>query len=457
MRILFAVRNSNFLRYVSAVLKEFERCGDEISVCYRDDNVELMSARHELISANVEWHSFDARISVLAAIEANTRQLRTYVHWLQPKYPWPPQLRERWAKTSFGFPLWLRTLVRVVGRERFDRALGRLHGLEGALQRFERLIPPSTVAKRDILRFAPDVVICTPVIYPSTGALIREADYLKAAAALMLPTVVMVASWDNLPTKGVFPLLPSLVLVWNELQRQQATELHKIPPERVAATGAPIFDDWHSQELLKSRRDFLMQVGLTTDCLLVFYAVSSDRVGDEMPIVRRLTDALRRKLACCQFRLLVRPHPNRSDDWQELSGPDVIVWPVRPKMPVSPHEREGLYNSIYHSIAVVGVNTTVFVEAAILGRPCIAVTPKAMEDWQWGVSHFRDLARIQLIETVTDEEACAERIAEIATCGDSRAELRRQTSRWFTRPVAGKTAAAATADAIRQFAARATP
>ena len=87
-------------------------------------------------------------------------------------------------------------------------------------------------------------------------------EFLKSARALGIPAATLVASWDNLTNKGLLKWQPEQVFVWNELQRREAIELHGMPPDRVTATGAGLFDTWFDRRPSGPRDDFVRAIGL---------------------------------------------------------------------------------------------------------------------------------------------------------------------------------------------------
>ncbi len=59
--------------------------------------------------------------------------------------------------------------------------------------------------------------------------------------------------------------------------------------------------------------------------------------------------------------------------------------------PVNEADRQDYFDSLYHSEAVVGVNTTAMIEAAIVGRTVHSVLADEFRDTQDGTLHFRYL------------------------------------------------------------------
>ena len=95
--------------------------------------------------------------------------------------------------------------------------------------------PHRTTSSAYLRRSGRTCVLVTPLV--DLGS--RQADWLRAAKRLGIRTGFPVFSWDNLTNKGIVRDVPDLTLVWNDIQAQEADELHGIPPERIRITGAP--------------------------------------------------------------------------------------------------------------------------------------------------------------------------------------------------------------------------
>ena len=108
------------------------------------------------------------------------------------------------------------------------------------LQGVERCIDPPPRALAFLRDERPDVLLITPLIGFGT----YQADLVRAAKRLGIPVSFPVRSWDNLTNKGLLRDAPDQVLVWNDLQKREAVELHGVRPESVVVTGAPAYDHW---------------------------------------------------------------------------------------------------------------------------------------------------------------------------------------------------------------------
>ena len=91
--------------------------------------------------------------------------------------------------------------------------------------------------------------------------------------------------------------------------------------------------------------------------------------------------------------VLLRPHPANARQWRALDPdlPDTALWPPIGSDPSAPDFRDDYFDSIYHSAAVVGINTSAQIEAAILRRPVLTVRAREFAHAQAGTLHFQHL------------------------------------------------------------------
>jgi hypothetical protein len=97
--------------------------------------------------------------------------------------------------------------------------------------------------------------------------------------------------------------------------------------------------------------------------------------------------------------ILIRPHPSRAREWDDIDWravPSVAFWGGNP---VDDQSRADYFDSLYHSNAVVGLNTSAFIEAGIAQRPVLAILPTEFSASQEGTLHFRYLIEGGLLTT----------------------------------------------------------
>jgi len=293
-----------------------------------------------------------------------------YRRYLEPRYRDSPKLRARAAKA----------------------AQPRLSRLPTALLRaIERSLSPPEYVTRHLARERPDVLLVTPLI--DLGS--RQAEWLRAAKRLGIRTGFPVFSWDNLTNKGLLRDEPDLVLVWNDLQAREAEELHGISRERIRVTGAPVCDPWFERRPSRTREELCREVGLDPAKPIVLYLCSSEFVApNEVEFVRRWLERLRsRGGILAEAGYLIRPYPDTAQRWLDagIGGTQVAVWPRFGESPHDDSTRANYFDSLYHASAVVGINTTAQIEAAITGRPVHTILAGEFADTQEGTLHFRYL------------------------------------------------------------------
>jgi hypothetical protein len=93
--------------------------------------------------------------------------------------------------------------------------------------------------------------------------------------------------------------------------------------------------------------------------------------------------------------MLIRPHPTRLDEWQGIDLSEyrnLAFWGAHP---VDEEAKDDYFDSLYYSAAVVGLNTSAFIEAAVVGKPVLTVTlPEISTFNQEGTLHFRYLLTV---------------------------------------------------------------
>ena len=255
----------------------------------------------------------------------------------------------------------------------------------------------------------PDVLLVSPLVHFGPA----QSDVVASASRLGIPAWMLLYSWDNLSTKGTLHRWPDWMFVWNEQQRNEAEALHGFDPERVTVVGAPRFDTFFSLRAAMGREQFHDPLGLDPTRPTLLYVCSSRFVSEgELPFIRRWLGELRgsasETLRTCN--VLVRPHPDIAllpDDFRMPrhrwpAAPILIARTARPfdeeramVLQTDLTTPQGLYESIVHSNAVVGLNTTAELEAGIVGRPVFTiVADDGAVDGQSSTIHFHYLTKI---------------------------------------------------------------
>lgn len=445
MKVLFAFTHSYFWAPLDGLARDLCGRGHEVRLLLDREMDEKFGSKHEFDFSGapypVGW--MQARDDRWRRPLGAVRELVSYSAYLAVRRPAPAALAERWR----GF---LPARLAALAGGRAGRALLSRKGVWRALRLVEKIAPADRGIAGELRAWRPDVVVAGSTIMPHS----REVEYVKAARRLGIPTAVVIPSWDNLTTKGTIHVLPDVVLVWNRRMAGEAVRLHGVPPGRVCCTGAPRYDPWFAMRPSADRRAFCRAAGLDPARPFVVYLCSSSFIAeDEAAFVRRFVEALRGAAP----QVLVRPHPLNLCVWQGFSAraPGVVVWPTA--MPMNPAKiNQQMYDTLFHGAAAVGVNTSAFIEAAVVDRPCVALVTEEHAATQRDIPHFRHLLDAGFLETPQTFDEAAATIDRLLADQDDRAGRRRQFVRDFVRP-AGLDVPAATVlrDAIEGLGGRA--
>lgn len=396
-RVLFVLHEPGYFRIYGSTIVEMGRRGWDATLVFdrphrrgRDLQVPMGAGRNVQSLGALPGHVPPAAATLRAALD--------YLRYLEPSFARARYLRRR---TERRLPRWLGVLTRVTGAPRWLVTMAlRLARLA------ERVIPVDRAMLEFVRGIRPDVIVVSPVVtIGRSGA--RQTEVTKAGRALGIPVVVGAASWDHLTSKGLIRVVPDVVTVWNATQAREAAFLHRIPKSRILVTGAQSLDHWFDPPAANVVQGFRRMLGIEErrDVVLLVGSSRNMAPGDsEVRFVRRWLAALRAS-AAVRLRdafVVVRPHPGNSEQWQnvDLGDSQAIVYPGSYSgMPLSDDEIDTFRQSLLASSAVVGINTTAMIEAAILRKPVFSVRDPAFDHSQQQTLHFAYLSK--------DEGGCA--------------------------------------------------
>ena len=261
--------------------------------------------------------------------------------------------------------------------------------LRRTFRQLESFIPADEPYLEFLQEQRPDLLLVSPLV--NFGG--RQAEFVKAARELGVPSAVLVFSWDNLTNKGLMHEVPDRVFVWNEIQRREAIELHGAAPDRVVAVGAPRFDAFYRMQPSRSRAALCESHRLDPTQALLVYLGSSPTVAPHEPrFVQRWLEALRRSAdqRSREAQVLIRPHPRHRAVWEAFeparTGDGVSLTASK-----SAQADQTLLDVLAHADAAVGLNTSAELEAGILGTPVYTVDAGALVPGQAGSAHYKYL------------------------------------------------------------------
>jgi hypothetical protein len=319
--------------------------------------------------------------------------------------------------------------------------------MRAVLSLMEETIPSDPAIDAFMRSEQPDVFVVTPLIRIGSS----QPDFVKSARALGIPTVFPVFSWDNLTSKGLVHVQPDVVLVWNERQRREAVDLHGVPNPRIVITGAPRFDAFFAMKPQQSRDEFCRSHGFDAAKPIVTYLGSSDFVsGREMEFVPRWVEQIRRSPSLADCNVLVRPHPRERTSWKRFPP----MAGVTVALPEGMNADQTLFDTVYHSAAVVGLNTSAELEAGIVGRPVLTILAPEFAGGQQGSLHFDYLVKGQggFVDVAADFDEHRRQLVDAVSGNYDAAAIRRFIDEFLRPNGAERSAGATMADAIEAAA-----
>ena len=393
MRIFFSIQHFGSFMTYEPVIREFATRGHQLHLAVsRAESLGWEKALGRVLEQHpqITWSWLSpspSRAAFWFELAKTIRLWADYLRYFEPHYALAPKLRSRAEERVPP------RLVRITQHALFSKERNR-HRLLSALRTVERALPAEQEIRAELRRYKPDVVIITPLVYLGSW----QFEVLRAALAEGMRTVFAVGSWDHLSSKALIRDFPQRVLVWNETQKDEAVRLHHVPAERVVVTGAQCYDQWFGRVPVRTREEFCARVGLPPDRPFVLYVCSALFWGSpvEAEFVRRWVESLRAS-AVRELRdvaILVRPHPARTDEWRSLDlSPfgNVVVYGSNP---MDAESKEDYFDSLFYSSAVVGLNTSAFLEGAIVGRALHTILTPEFSENQDGTLHFHYLLKV---------------------------------------------------------------
>lgn len=432
MNVLFCALHFGYFRNFESAICALAERGHRVRLVAEEPErfggrelVERLAARYD----NVSWAwAPDRKGEAWVPVSRRLRHGLECVRFLDRRYASRPKLRQRAVERAPRGLLWLLRVPLV------DTRAGRW-ALRTMLAATERLMPSSPIVEEFLRAERPDVVLLASLTYSRS----QQLDYLKAARALGIPAAACIMGFDHLSSKALLHITPDRVFVWNETQTREALELHGIPAERVVVTGAQCYDQWFTRTPSRPKEAFCRSLGLAPDRAFILYVCSA--MSPDPHEARFVTEWIERIRATDDPRLrgvglLIRPHPERTREWNDV---DCTRWEnvaLHGRNPIDAEAKADYFDALSHSAAVVGIVTSAFLEAAIVGRPVLTLLLPEFRVHQEGMLHFEYLLRVEggLLSAARSFE---EHLAQLAAAADGGGGHEAQASRFlraFIRP-----------------------
>lgn len=388
MRVLFVFQDLGRVRYFESALEELAARGHTLQLVVERLRekipgqrlfVDDLCARYPgvTLEAGPRDDPADEQRRVLAQ---RLRLALDHLHYLQPRFDDAPGFRARAERDA---PQRLARLSRNPLLRPFVRA---------GVRSLERSLPAPRTLVHLLEDRRPDLVLVTPLIWFGSP----QVEWIRAARELGIRAGGCLFSWDNLTSKGALREPPDFLTVWNEPQREEAAGLHGMPRDRIDVTGAQNWDHWFSWQPTRTREELCTELGLPVDRKLVLYVESSGFVGGERELAERWLASLREGGGPLSRNagVIFRPHPQVVHERRVAEmkpGDGAAVWPAGGAVPLDEPSRRDYFDSLHHADAVVGVNTSSFIEASILRRPILSLTLPDRHAAHLDTVHFHHL------------------------------------------------------------------
>lgn len=391
MKILFIMLHPGYIRYYVSTIRLLAKRDHIIHLGFNIPNIPQKQVDDKLAeklskeNPKITFSTAPNRSDFWRLLSKTVRIMMDYLRYLHPRYKNAPKLRKR---IEGYIPPIGRTSLRII-----VKFLG-IQPILKCLKIMEKTLPCDKQINNFILNQKPDVILVSPLIDFGSD----QVDYLKSAKSMGIKNALCVGSWDNLTNKGLIRIEPDRVIVWNDIQKSEAVDLHGITPSNVVITGAQCFDEWFERKPSTTKDEFHHKVGLPLGKQIILYLCSSPFVSanNEAKFVeewiKKIRDSSDSKLR--DAGILIRPHPLNTEQWKNVDSShlgNVVIFPQQGSVPIEESAKSDFFDSLHHCSAVVGLNTSAFIEAGILGRPSYSILCPEFKNTQEGTLHFHYL------------------------------------------------------------------
>jgi hypothetical protein len=433
MNVLFVGRSVYHFTYYESLVRQLCAAGHSVEMIYdekwshgqSDESLKKCINEHDNLALSWGLRRSDKYRRLLFA----ARELRSYSSYLHRT------LSD--AQSEFYLKRWrnyLTPFVRYSADKWPLKSILATNSAQSFLGAVENFVPPDKKIIRSLSEKKPDIVIASPVNMRFS----EEVEYIKAAKAIGIPTAILVLSWDNLTTKGLFAIVPDLLLVWNQAHFEEALGVHKMPRSNAVIVGSPFFDKWFdSDHLLMEQQEFCERLGLDPSKPFVTYLGSSANIArDETWLVEQIVNGVRQHpdRSVRKVNFVVRPHPANAGVYERIHEPGVVVWPKDGALPESETSQRDFFNTLRYCVGTLGINTSGMIDAIILNKPCVSIITEEYSTTQSQAVHFKHLLASGAVEAVDSVDGSLKAIERMLSGVDDREGYRKRFVASFVRP-----------------------
>jgi hypothetical protein len=266
------------------------------------------------------------------------------------------------------------------------------------------------------------------LVTSSPGLIFSEIPMLRTAVRRGVRAMAVDPSWDNFTNKLLPVRRVDRLVVWNDLMKQQAIELHGYEPDAVRVAGAPQWDLYFKQGPATSREVFFRRIGADPSRKLITLTTTPHELYPHHDhVLRVLVRAMRDGAWRRDVQVLVRLHPrDEIDSYEEFRNlPGVIIEkPFRSTVKtgdglavdITVENQQHLADTMRHSDVVVNVASTIAIEAAIFDTPVVNISFDGDQPSDWTRSarryyrftHYVNITRHHAVRVAESPEQLVE-------------------------------------------------
>lgn len=255
------------------------------------------------------------------------------------------------------------------------------------------------------------------VITPTFGLDGNDVPILKKAKAEKIPSIVFVASWDNVFKMQRFlerdleHAIPDFFAVWNEMNKKHLEEiLPEFSGEKITITGPPRFDCFSHKEKIPSKNELLDYLGFPQNDLPLIHGATTELYPFDY-----IWETIKQSGIKANLYASVHPGGDMSKhDYKKFGVKSRYSFgrrekAVHPNFKYAPTQEEiyMLVALFKHADVLVNQSSTVAIESAAAGTPIINVKfGKTLDWWNWYRSMvYRDFK--EHYRYITDQDGTA--------------------------------------------------
>jgi CDP-glycerol:poly(glycerophosphate) glycerophosphotransferase len=251
-------------------------------------------------------------------------------------------------------------------------------------------------AERLFDRYRPALLVAS-----SPGLIFSEVPLLRTCVRRGVRSMAVDPSWDNFTNKLLPVRRVNRLIVWNDLMREQAVNLHGYAPDEVRVAGAPQWDLYFQSSTPISRDAFFRRIGADPSRRLITLTTTPRELYSHHDhVLSVLIRAMNGHAWSEPAAILVRLHPRDDlDAYRPFQGvPNVIIEkPFRPTVKtgdglaidITADNQQHLADTLRHSDVIVNVASTIAIEAAIFDTPIVNVSFDGEAPSEWTTSARR--------------------------------------------------------------------